>query len=896
MDLVPQPNHSKPDPVNVPLLVDMPYEISQPGNLEKRLLEAEKKLPTFSSAKEIAFYIQSRFFFGLLANYLDEEIQVNSFAKEIKGHQFVCLDMVANSIYGDYERYHLRCCFRRSEQVLARTRLQVLKLEGLPNGNCSPVPEVALSTLVLCDALLALIIDDQERQWYPRNTGRELIYNNPLQKPYQHKKWPWVASLENVSNKSNIKDGVQGSLLLIIDRLEKNGWCPSTIQATARSVGYLTLYYMSQINRTRVPKLDHGSCTDLICMAAKNCVEGPQTPPQCSNPAKCCSLKEDEIIFNPQHTSHKNESCSKVAPPIQDVIDILKDGKIPLVKFEKNEHDGHAKLKIVPARVDSRYVAVSHVWSDGLGNSHDNSIWQCQLDSIIESISNLPNHRGETMSHLAFNRRETLSPWSIPGIYSRNEPYDLFWLDILCIPAKHALCGLVDIPEDLRSTTVSQISAVFAGAMQVMILDREMQRLRRDTCQMPEILALFQGCNWASRAWTYKEGQGSLCYVKLQNGFFNPRDIVLDSRDWSQFIRRDGRTLQKIVSASVIDPYSETTFSGMIERWLCHDLQRLIHQSWFFPLHWDDLPEASVGSSIQRTINQLYDKPDLHPPAFFASSKPFISVWNELLRRSCSNDKDRMYILAMSLQMSPDDVFKIDSDERLKAILWSFSDVPLSLLFDPCKKNLSTGSFIQNGPDKWIQRSAKDFDSGPIYPLKPEFRGKLSPSKDQITFELPVGQQNPAVMVIPHIQAQTQWLRVVHNKEVWIIRIHSAPSHKTSGQAILIIDTHTLTWENDKPAPGNPKLDGKWFAGCCLEVNQAPNEEPNHRRWFSSRQLPKKIHATYLSSISVSQPGKANDERIRELCSQLPVISVSTMDINSDRDLDWSKIILLCVS
>ncbi|KAJ5893478.1 hypothetical protein N7495_005169 [Penicillium taxi] len=811
MDFVPQPNNSKPDQVDVPLLDGMLYKMPQPGDLENYLLEAEDP---------------------------EAERGVEDFVKEIKGCRFVCLDMVANSIFGEYERYDLHH-IPTLKKVLYRTRLQVLRLESLPNGNCSPVPEVALSTLVLCDALLALILDEAERFMHPRNTGRELIYNNPLQRPYRHMKWQWVASLENV-NKSNITDGVQGSLLLIIERLISNKWCPSTIQATARSAGYLTLYYMSQIKHTRFPELNHRNCTGLICMAAREIGKSlqaptqgssPQTSSQCSNPIQSCTPvpNKDKLGFDPRHTS-KNCSCSKWDITIQRVIDILKGGKIPLVKFEKNERGGCKSWEVVSARVDSRYVAVSHVWSDGLGNTDDNSIWKCQLDMIVESISNLPNHRGETMSHLAFNRRETLLPWSIPGIYSRNEPYDLFWLDILCIPTKSALdrSNCVDDPKTFRTATISQISAVFAGAMQVMILDREMQRLRRDTSQMPEILALFQGSNWASRAWTYKEGQGSLCYVKLQNGFFNPRDIIIDSRDWTHFIRRDRHTLQQIISASVIDPYSETTFSGMIERWLCHDLQRLLHQSWFFPLDWDDLPKTSVWSSIQRNIYQLFNKADPHPPTFFESSKPFISVWNELLRRSCSKNEDRILILAMSLQMSPDDVLKIHPNQQLKAILWSFSDVPLSLLFSP-------------GPDEWIQKSAKDFENGPTYPLNPKFRGKFSPSKDQITFEFPMGQQSPLMMVIPPIQQDTRWLRVVHKGEVWIIRTHLASSYKMSGQAMLIIDTHTITWENDEPASEVPKLDGKWFTGCCLEVTK---EEPSLRRQLFGNQRPKKIYAT----------------------------------------------------
>ncbi|KAJ5930627.1 hypothetical protein N7466_006120 [Penicillium verhagenii] len=912
MDFVPQPTHSKPNTVNVPLLDGMLYEVIQPGDIEKSVAEAGREAHTFSSPTKIAFHIQHRFFFGVLAKYLNADLDIEKFSKNIKGHvgRFVCLRMVADSLFDENERHRLYFDEDSDEgktfpNLLGETRSEVLRLESLPGGNFSPVPEVALSALILCDALIALIMDEQEKIRFPRNTGRELIYNNPVQSPYRHVKWPYPASSENMNNKSDIRAGVQGSLLLIIDRFIKNGWCPSIIRVTARSAGYLTLYYMCQIKRSRSPQLDHTNCKGMICTAAKLFAipyEPPQAVTQSPNPTKVAPL-QDRVDFEPKHAL-KGCSCSKMMIPVQDVVNILKDDKIPLLKFEKNHQGGCSRLRIVPAKVDSRYVAVSHVWSDGLGNSQDNGIWQCQLDSIVESLCQLPNHRGETMSHLALNRRETLLPGSIPGVYSRNTPYDLFWLDILCIPNVSVLRGHVSDPQELRTSAICQISAVFAGAMQVMILDKEIQNLRLDTYRMPEILALFQGSNWATRAWTYKEGQGSLCYVKVKNGFFNPRDILLESRDWSHFTRRNGRTLEQITSASVIDPYSETSFSSMIERWLSHDLQRLIHQTWFFPLDWDDAPKYSAFSSIQKTTSRLSNTKDSHPRSLFASSKPFISVWNELLRRSCTRHDDLMYIFAMSLQMSPDDVLKIDSDERFKAIIWGFSDVPLSLLFTPCKRllladddtikrHIFKGDPIplkdcEGGPDKWLQRAAEDFAFGPTYPLKQQYLGKFtSREKDQITFQFPQKPNNPLLILIPPVKENTPWLRLVHKGQTWIIHFHSVSPAAMSGNAILIIDTRTLAWENDGSRWGETHFDGKWVAGCCLELKSVYNEEPNYWRRFHRDQRSGELHATHFSSISVLQPGKANDEKIRQFSSRYLVPSMSTVDINSHGDLDW---------
>ncbi|KAJ5748228.1 uncharacterized protein N7511_009924 [Penicillium nucicola] len=360
MDFVPRPKGSQSDQVNVPLLDGILYEIPQPGDLEKSLKRAEAGADCPSSPTEIAFYIQSRFFFGLLAEYLENEnLQVEEFVKQINGHagRFVCLSKVASSLFGVHERCQLYDATSKINfwDILPRTRSQVLRLESLPNGDISPVPEVVLSTLVLCDAFYALALDEEESRNYPRDSGKEMIYNNPLQDAYHHSQLPWVASLENVNNKSNIRDSVRPSLLLIINRLISNGWCPSTIWASARSVGYLTLYYMSQIKRPLSSELNHEGCTGLVCRAAARFgvpdYKSLQRPSHYRDLISCAPVsenvpKESKLNFEPQHVSEECR-CSTKSLPIQDVIDILLQRKIPLVKFKRTEHGGCADIEIV---------------------------------------------------------------------------------------------------------------------------------------------------------------------------------------------------------------------------------------------------------------------------------------------------------------------------------------------------------------------------------------------------------------------------------------------------------------------------------------------------------------------------------------------------------------------
>ncbi|OJJ45179.1 hypothetical protein ASPZODRAFT_2111114 [Penicilliopsis zonata CBS 506.65] len=451
---------------------------------------------------------------------------------------------------------------RKLAHLAAKVRDKVLTIERLQNTQKSPVPVIALSTLILCDTLHVIMQAHFDVSYF------SLTGMSPVTIEYEMVFWqnklPWKAFAQLENPQSNTFDDMAPSLRIIINRLLSHGWCPSVIDSAGSNLGYLTLYYMSDIQRPNPGGLDHKDCTRRVCKANQ--------PPKV-------------IIDKPQHIS---EGCAcagirSMREHTKAVIAILEEGLIPLVQFRRTE-DGKVDLKIVKATVETRYIAVSHVWSDGMGIGSESEIYECQLQNIIDGISQLPNHRGENMSHLSLNRTATRIPRTIPGIFTRRDPYCSFWLDVLCIPTKNAIRANGADPDAVRHTAIGQIAAVFAGAMQIMILDKEMQRLRPDITPIPEILALFYGSNWASRAWTYQEAsQGARCNIKLLNGFLDPQDMVINERDWSSFIRRPDRwTLEDITAASDIDRFGREVMPAFIDRWICYDLQRLINEYWVF--------------------------------------------------------------------------------------------------------------------------------------------------------------------------------------------------------------------------------------------------------------------------------------------------------------------------
>jgi hypothetical protein len=85
---------------------------------------------------------------------------------------------------------------------------------------------------------------------------------------------------------------------------------------------------------------------------------------------------------------------------------VLEKGSIPLVTLETDGGDA-PNLRVIEWTAGMSYVAISHVWSDGLGNVHANELPFCQLIYLRGVVNEVI--RGKTLS----------TP---------------FWIDTVCCP------------------------------------------------------------------------------------------------------------------------------------------------------------------------------------------------------------------------------------------------------------------------------------------------------------------------------------------------------------------------------------------------------------------------------------------------------------------------------
>jgi len=89
------------------------------------------------------------------------------------------------------------------------------------------------------------------------------------------------------------------------------------------------------------------------------------------------------------------------------------------------DSQGVLSLAVEKAMPKTRYFAISHIWSGGLGNSSGNNLYTCQVRGILHAIVKASERlqNGQFM-HLFDNRNTELS---------KLDDY-LFWIDTLCIP------------------------------------------------------------------------------------------------------------------------------------------------------------------------------------------------------------------------------------------------------------------------------------------------------------------------------------------------------------------------------------------------------------------------------------------------------------------------------
>lgn len=147
-------------------------------------------------------------------------------------------------------------------------------------------------------------------------------------------------------------------------------WCPHRVDHMIRLHTPETLSYLAAQISSSHRLVDHA---------------------QCANSSSCIAYNTDLGTYKTQHTA-TDCPCPTISVPYNRLIDLIQNEIVPLVSIEIDDgHDRMLRLRLHPRSRRSTYIAISHVWFDGLGNPAANALPLCQLRKLKERLLVLQN-------------------------------------------------------------------------------------------------------------------------------------------------------------------------------------------------------------------------------------------------------------------------------------------------------------------------------------------------------------------------------------------------------------------------------------------------------------------------------------------------------------------------
>ena len=411
--------------------------------------------------KDIIRFLQSWLFFALLSAALDAPVKSQDFRRQANGS---------------------------SQYVLCTRALNTYLQAWIRRGKDAPKSEINRLLLQMSDAMLLIhkilpAINDggKYNHFLPSSLGLSLsILGNTL----------GFALPQFLGRKSLDSDIRTGHMRLWGDNwpvsgyikglFARGGWCPNDLFRLSKMVSTNALAYAATMPRSE--DVSHEKCQ----------VE------------HCAANDIDEFNYRTKHVG-SSCSCCFIGSKGRDAALILESGGIPLIVLDSWASDQSltSSLEVVRHEHGQSYTAISHVWSDGLGNVEGNRLPVCQitrLQGLLQQIQRLK------------------------AIQLDDRPYPkvLFWMDTLCIP----------LEAEHRKLAIRRMAETYEKATQVLIIDSELRRATFNDRPHFESFARIAASGWMRRIWTLQEGVlASRLFVEFADGIADVTAAVYNFND-----------------------------------------------------------------------------------------------------------------------------------------------------------------------------------------------------------------------------------------------------------------------------------------------------------------------------------------------------------------------------
>lgn len=267
-----------------------------------------------------------------------------------------------------------------------------------------------------------------------------------------------------------------GRSRLVIRNMRANGWCLHTMNRISMICPYTMQAYIYALGTCRTTQ-DHSRCTTGYCYA-----------------------NQAGTDFEAQHLGCTSADCGNLKTPIDEIVKVLQEGHIPLLEVQfKGKEYRDPYLVVRKADGKTPYVAISHVWADGLGNSKANSIPICQFNGLLRSLQEI-QYIKSVLEKMEAKEDGLMMP---------------FWLDTLCIPVE-------DQYQNLRDFSIQKMHGIYQQAHCALVLDPDFARMTKRRTPLHEILCRVLLSGWITRLWTYQEATlPTILYIRVKDGIID---------------------------------------------------------------------------------------------------------------------------------------------------------------------------------------------------------------------------------------------------------------------------------------------------------------------------------------------------------------------------------------
>ena len=258
----------------------------------------------------------------------------------------------------------------------------------------------------------------------------------------------------------------------LINYLKICGWCPSEISLAQEGLDDTSGAFAGQLSRGRL-EVNHSQCSVNKCRAFDFATEQYSTKHDTGCPG-----------------------CQHVGIDGRELSSILRCKRAPraVLQLATSDHTPSIELTLGDS---GRYVAISHVWSDGLGNPSANSLPACQLLRLHRMVAGLG---------IEFVDRKLA-----------------IWIDSLLVPVEKGF---------EKRLALTQLCEYYQAAEKVLVLDSDLLQASQACTKQEQITRIFFS-TWMRRLWTLEEG-----ILSRENLVFQFRDGTVrfsDLGDLSHF-------------------------------------------------------------------------------------------------------------------------------------------------------------------------------------------------------------------------------------------------------------------------------------------------------------------------------------------------------------------------